>query len=594
MRRSRAAAVSGGGQTHPGGRRAWPLVLAIYLGLALALSMRAWLLNRGAFLGADGDPQLQIWNLGWTPFGLTHGNHRPLNTDYIDYPDQVNMMWQAGVELPGVVLGPVTALFGPLVSYNLLVTLVPALSGFCCYLAVRRYAGVVASAVGGLLYGFSPYVIAQVGGHTHVAIAVFPPLALLALDEIMVRQRQKPLFVGALLGAGAAAQLLTSEEVLATTVLVGALGTALLAALHPRCVVGRLRYALTALGAAAASGLLLAAYPLRTQFFGPAQVHGLLQVKNFYVMDLWGFIVPTDFQLFHTAASASAQASFTGNQAESNAYLGIPLVLLLIAAAMVLRRSAVAVFALALTGLVLLLSLGPQLHIHGRDTGVWLPWKLIGERGVMQNLLPSRLALYAFLTVSVVVALVVDRGLADRRRAFRIAVCGVVALSLLPLLPSRVLVATKPENPSFFTGSAVGRIPEGSVVLVTPFSNDTSQSARAMLWQAESGFRFRMPEGLAFRPAHAVPGTEVTAGPDPSVLQNELVAIQHGGSPSMDAPVLDVIRADLRARHVGTVVVGPGHGEARTLELMRSVLREPAEYVGGVHVFWNVQRAAAA
>lgn len=574
-------------------RHAWPLVLVVYLGLSLALCARAWFTNRSAFLGADGDPQLQIWNLGWTPFGLAHGNHRPLITNYIDFPDQVNMMWQAGVELPGLVLGPVTAVFGPLVSYNLLVTLVPALSGFCCYLALRRYARPAGSAVGGLLYGFSPYVVAQAGGHTHVAIAIFPPLALMAMDEIVVRQRRAPILVGALLGAGAAAQLLTSEEVLATTVLIAAIGTALAAALHPRSVAPRLRYALTALGAAAASGLLLAAYPLHTQFFGPAQVHGLVQTKNFFVMDLWGFIVPTDFQLFHTNASAAAQASFTGNQSESNAYLGIPLILLLIAAAAILRRSAVAVFALALTAIVLLLSLGPQLHIHGRDTGVWLPWKLIGDRGVLQNLLPARLAVYAFLTIGVIIALLVDRGLAARRPVVRAGVCGVVALSLLPLLPSRPIIATRPENPSFFTSAEVRRIPDGSVVLVTPFSNDSSISARAMLWQAESGFRFRMPEGLAFRPTDAATGADVTAGPGPSVLENELLAIERGSTPPVDEPVLEVLRADLRARSVATVVVGPSRGEARTLDLMRRLLRESAEYVGGVYVFWNVGRASA-
>jgi len=65
----------------------------------------------------------------------------------------------------GVAMWPFTSSLGPIFSYNLLVTLALALSAWCAFLAVRRYVeSPVAAALGGLLYGFSPYMVAQSQG----------------------------------------------------------------------------------------------------------------------------------------------------------------------------------------------------------------------------------------------------------------------------------------------------------------------------------------------------------------------------------------------------------------------------------------------
>ena len=76
--------------------------------------------------------------------------------------------------------------------------------------------GHLAAAVGGLVYGFSPAVRGQ-SHHLHMSLAFLVPLMLLALHEIVVRQRRSPWLVGAGLGLMAGAQLLIGEELLAMT-----------------------------------------------------------------------------------------------------------------------------------------------------------------------------------------------------------------------------------------------------------------------------------------------------------------------------------------------------------------------------------------
>ena len=50
----------------------------------------------------------------------------------------------------------------------------------------------VLQVLAGLLYGFSPYMVAQSTRHPHVTLAIFPPLALMLLNEILVRPTAQP------------------------------------------------------------------------------------------------------------------------------------------------------------------------------------------------------------------------------------------------------------------------------------------------------------------------------------------------------------------------------------------------------------------
>jgi hypothetical protein len=98
------------------------VALAVYTLLAVAVFSSAWVDPAGSWIGSPKDPKLFIWYLGWIPHELSRA-HNPLLTDYLSYPHGVNLMWNTSLLLPGVVVAPVTLLFGPQVALTTLLTL---------------------------------------------------------------------------------------------------------------------------------------------------------------------------------------------------------------------------------------------------------------------------------------------------------------------------------------------------------------------------------------------------------------------------------------------------------------------------------------
>jgi hypothetical protein len=228
---------------------------------------------------------------------------------------------------------------------------------------------------------------------------------------------------------------------------------------------------------------------------------------------------------------------------------------------------------------IALLSLGPQLHVAGHVTAIPLPWAVIGRLPLMESLLPGRLMLFAFLGIGIVVADLVDGAVRAGRRPTVLA-AGGGGLALIPLFPRLPYVTTGAQAPAFFEpGGGAARMPRGSVVLVTPFSN--SHSSDAMYWQATAGYRFRMPEGEVF-----VPGP--TLGPSPSFLQTTLQGLDHGRAASTSAD--DRARAvhELSAAGVTTIVAGPSPGQDHIVEYLTSLLGRPPVQTQGVDVWWDV------
>ena len=112
--------------------------LLFYTTLAFLLFWQVWSSPGRRSLGSSSDPEQMMWFLGWARFALSHHDN-PLFSDFLDYPHGVNLMWNASTLLPGALLSPVTAWQGPVVAYNLLLTLSLPLSAWCAYLALGRW-----------------------------------------------------------------------------------------------------------------------------------------------------------------------------------------------------------------------------------------------------------------------------------------------------------------------------------------------------------------------------------------------------------------------------------------------------------------------
>lgn len=583
-------------------------LFAGYLVLAFALFLPAWRDPFHRLIGIPGDNQQFAWFLAWPAFAIPHAQN-PLITTYIDWPSGVNLMWNTSIVLPATLLAPLTGWLGPVFAYNLLVTAAPALSALTGSMFIRRFVpSHVGAAVGGLLYGFSPFVLAESLAHPMLSLAVLPPLILLAVDDI-VRGHRPVVLSGLLLGLLSAAQLLVSEEMLAATALTAALLLSLVSALHPeRLKAGAGRLAKGG-AVAAVTFTVLAGYPLAVQFFGPLRLSGVLHPPNTFVNDVLSFVVPSRNQWLAPAALRGLGDGFIGGRLqEIGSFIGIPL-LALLGFITVRFWDDLRVRLAALAASVLTIwSLGYSLHVANHTSRLpvvllalafpplqrFLPgwfllvataagWLLLDRAPLLRQVLPSRLSVFLYLFAGVLLAIFIER-MAVTIGWPRWATGVIVALALLPLLPSLPFPTAAPPLPAFFTPANAGRrLPQDSVVLIAPFAR--LHDPFAMLWQASAGIRFRMPEGYAFAPSSDVD----QLNPPPSFTRTLLSAVEAGAHPgSLSDAERGQLQADLRRWRVDAIVVGPMSHEPEMVALVTQLLGEPPQATQGVDLWSNV------
>ena len=88
-------------------------------------------------------------------------------------------------------------------------------------------AGALRPFVGGLLYGFSPFVAAQGVAHLFQVVGFIPPLVVLFLDRFFRTRSDPPWRAGLLVGACFVAELDISAEVFASMVVMAVVAAAL-------------------------------------------------------------------------------------------------------------------------------------------------------------------------------------------------------------------------------------------------------------------------------------------------------------------------------------------------------------------------------
>jgi len=558
-------------------------LLVGYLALAALLFHGAWANPGGRSIGPSGDPQQIMWFLTWLPYAIAH-QHNPLFTNWIVYPDGVNIMWNVSMTLPALLLWPVNAMFGPVVTYNAMTTAGVGLSSLVAYFAYQRLVSDrAAAATGALLYGFSPFVTAQSAGHPQMALAIFPPLLLILLEGVLGPRRVRPRTAGALIGATAAGQLLTGEELLFTTALAALLGLAWLAALQRTAATENLIRLIGMVPTMAVTFVLLAGYPLYVQVLGPQVIKGPThETVTPYSMDLLNPVVPTILTAFDPEPLRDLGRRFAGNSVENTGYLGGVLVLLLVFIVVKWRSRLTVRWAGGFMVAMLVLSMGKHLHVAGYDTGIRLPWALFTKLPFGEHVLAVRLTVFCYLAAGLLVAF----GLAQRHELGRrsAALVAVTSLALVPLAPTPDYPATVDPIPAFFTAGARS-IPEGSVVYVAPVG--LPDLAYTMLWQAVAGMRFRMPTGYAFIPV----GGRARLTP-PSYLTDQLLAIEDGQvAIPLDVATRARIADELKRSRTSIVVAGPTSNQDAVVARISEIVRRQPRQEGGVYVWEGIDPA---
>jgi hypothetical protein len=568
--------------------------VALHVGMAFAFLHNAWADPTHAVVGpslvdapgygghgiANGDSLQLVWFTKWTPFALAHF-HDPLLTTYQNAPPGANLMWDALMPIAGLIVAPVTLLAGPVVGFNLLATLGLALCGIAATACARRFVrSPVSALVGGVAFQLSSFVVAQSQGHQSIVIAAaFVPCAILLLLDA-VHQRRSVVVSGLLLGVAAGATFYTWGETLLGMAIMGVIGAAVVAAIAPRTLLAAWTRGAQCVALAAGVGLVLAMPGLIVQFFGPMHLGGgAIRDANVWVIDVQNVVLPTSSQLLSPGAALTASHAWTGDGFEWGGYLGIPLVLTICVAAVVLwrRREVRWISVMLLIGIVL--SLGPSLHWGGHDTGVPLPWTLLRHVPLVQDVLAARLAVFPALGGSLLLAIAIDALITKRMYALAVMVAVAVGVTLLPApLPAQPI-----SVPTFFSGGAVDRIASGAVVLVAPYA--TPLFPQPMIWQALSDMRFRMPEGYV---SLSGPGGGFLESPPDTVTSTTMEAVEAGQHPVVDENLREAVLADLHRWTVHTVVVGPMPHEDAMIGVFGHVLGRPPTRLDGVAVWWNV------
>ena len=446
------------------------------------------------------DPSQYMWALAWWPHALLHGTN-PLFTHSIWFPEGANIAAAAMIPAAALAMWPVTAAFGPLVSYNVLAILSPALSALTAYLLCRRLTGHrEASLVGGFVFGFSSYELSQLLGHANLSLVFLLPvmahLALRRFDGDLSRRR----FVVAMT-AVLVAQALLSTEILLDAALVG--GIALIVAYATVSRSNRQRVdvlVLDTLIAAAVSVLVLLPYVIAALAQTPT-------ARAVYALDALNLVIPTPVtwlggNLFH-----SVSATFEGGAySETDGYFGAPLLLAATILSLTRWRTQRAVRFLAiLLFATIILACGATLRISGHAL-IPLPWRLLEHLPLLPGIAPSRIAVFAALILAAMVAIWLAGPRRHRTWRWLIAALGVAAL--FPNLAGAYW-NSQLDNPAFFrTGEYRHYLAPGEDLLTIPFAS----TGNSMLWQAETGFSFRMPGGYisSTRPKAALHSAAIT------------------------------------------------------------------------------------
>jgi hypothetical protein len=550
------------------------LALLAFAALAVACKLDVWVspLTRVSGVAGQVDPFDAMWFLRWTPFAIGHGMS-PLTSHYLNYPTGLNLMWNTWMPAVSLLVWPVTALGGVVLADNVVTTAGLALAAFFAFRALRRYVrNDVAAAIGGLLYGFSPYMAAQDASHAQmVAAAVMLPVGLLLLDELVVRQRWDARLLGIAIGAAGVLEFFILEEYFVTEIMAAGLLVAILALSCRSQVRARIGYVLTSGAVAAVLLVGMLAYPVAVQLLGPDRASGVIHDPTAFVTDLANLVVPTSTQLIVPGGSTAISQHFTGNVVEWDGYLGIGL-LLVLAVAVVVRRRDLAVRSAAVFGLVMtLLSLGPFLHVGGVQEPIRLPWWVMTKIPLLRDVQANRLMVYVYLAASLILAVAIAHLGELRHRLVSIPV--VAAVALVPLIPAPIS-AQSVSVPAFFTSTAVDQIPAGTAVLTVPCP--CRYDPQGVAWQTAADMRFQIVGGYFL-------GPESPAQDEMQQLANTL----SGPGTPQPPPAADraAFLSELSESHIGAIVMTQVPHPAAAAAVLTGVLGVSPRVTDGVYVW---------
>ncbi|HEY5985103.1 MAG TPA: hypothetical protein VIV12_01790 [Streptosporangiaceae bacterium] len=604
---------------------AWLPAAAVYLAAGVAMWWRAWSgYPRSSMVCACGDPASFAWFISWPAYALSHGQSL-FFTSQVHVPMGMNLLVNTSVLALGVVLAPVTWLFGPILSLNVALTAAPVLSALSACACLRRALklGWTASFVGGLLFGFSPFMMRnEAVNHLQVSFLALTPLIFWCCYELAVAQRGTWWRWGLGLGVLVALQFFVGVEILTIIALTAALSLSLafFAALTRKGTLSaKFPFAVRGFVLAGAVAGALLAYPLWFALAGPGHIQGAdwpYPAAN----GLARVVLPlaqSSFQQAHLP-----MIGYLGRAGTLGGYLGVPALAALVAAVVAVRRPLTKLCA-AVTFILVWLSLGasnlPVSH-GGEPAWLWLPWRAFDHVPVLDKMTPANFSAAVVWFVAMAGALLVDRiwpaapaagtqaamirpgatraTVLPATRAATIRMVGAGSLSLVLVIPWLLSwplpFRTNPVPTPAWVSHNGARLPASAVVLLYPFPS--SYRDQALVWQATSGLRYRIVGG---RGIVAGPGGAADHGLAPGTPEGTMSALSASYSPHahmwLPPPptpaAVRSFRGALRTWDVTNIVMTSGGRQPDyARQWLATVLGTPPKLENGAWVWNDVQR----
>ena len=218
-------------------REVWPSVAAICAYILLGVTAYRPVLPdiSGKLFSNASDFTQSVWFIGWVPHALAHGLN-PFFSNAMYSPTGVNLADNTASPFLGLLTAPLALVWSPLVVGNLLLVLSMPISAAAAFVVLRKWqVWWPAAALGGLVYGFSPYMVGQGLGHVEMMFVPLPPFIVMTVVSILQRQGSERR-LGIQLGLLIAVQYLILPEVLASVAVFTFVAVFCVALRHPSAV----------------------------------------------------------------------------------------------------------------------------------------------------------------------------------------------------------------------------------------------------------------------------------------------------------------------------------------------------------------------